>query len=462
MLNFVDINHFVIFSYLIFILGLGFFCGKGIKGIQDYAIAEKSFGTVALILTFLATSFGAGSVIGDIAKVMEDGILFYISMSSFFVFCIYMSKYIAPHFDQRFAGMISAADMMRYFYGHKAESITAICGFLVCILSVGGQIIALGHIFEGFFSIDYKYIVLVTGIVITVYSSVGGIKAVTITDIFQFSILLIIMPIMTFLVIKHAGGIEYIFSHVPEEKLHIAEHKRFGKYMSLLFIGMLPFLWVYPPLIQRFLMARHSQQISKMYNMELITRSIFMIMIIAIAFAALIAFPDVEFKKVMPAILNDALPDGIKGLMVVAILSVSMSTADSHLNSASILISNNLFRHQSSESKLSIARISTILLGILGVTIAIEDFDIVEIVILSFGTWGSAIGIPLMAGILNLPVSKSAFWSCCATSMFGLVGSMLFFEEPGLISSCVAIAFGCIGFSIPYWKFRYNKFISSI
>ena len=440
--------------YLLFLLAIGMVQQQHIKTLRDYAIADQSFNTASLVMTFLATSFGVGSILGDISRLMKDGIIFYIGMSGFFIFSITMIKYIAPHFDERFKNMISAGDMMRYFYGSRVEKFTAICGFFVSVLAITAQITVLGYIVGYFFDIDYKLITLIIGVILIIYSTLGGVKAVTATDVFQLSIIATITPFITLTIIEYAGGLEYVIKTAYERELYSSNQENFIEYTLLFIVGALPFLWIYPPLIQRFLMVKTYNQISTMYTVELIVRPLLMIMVILIACSALIVFPDIEHDEVMYTILEHMEGEGIKGIIVVMILAVGMSTADSHLNAGAVLITNAFFREEKEETKLKVVRILSILVGTSSLMLSMGVFDTVEIIILAFGIWGAAIGIPLMAGILRFHICRTGFWLGSVFSILSMVISLLYFNDMRIIIPCIGIIVGGVGFLLPHFKIK--------
>ena len=451
------IDYIFIIMYFLFVLILGLFKSTEIKTIKDYAVSDRNFNTAGLAMTFLATSIGVGSVIGDLSKIRKDGIIFYIGMSGFFLFCILMAKYIAPHFDKRFKGMISAGDIMKYFYGRKIELFTAVCGFLVSVLSIGAQLTVIGHVVEYFFNIKYQYVVLGVSAIITFYSAFGGIKAITTVDVFSLTILLVILSAIAFAAVQGAGGYEVVIEHVLSQNISDIQQNSMTEYGLLFFVSILPFLWIYPPIIQRFLMAKKPRQISKVYIIELIFRSLLMLTITGIAFATLIIFPNVESKSIFFTILDNLSSDGVGGLIVLMVLAVGMSTADSHLNAGSVLIANNLFQNKDKKTKLDIARISGVLIGALGTLAAMLDFDIVEAIILIFSVWGASVGIPLIAAVLRFPVSRAAFWLCSGFSFIGMISALIYLQELTFIPSSIGIITGCIGFLIPYLTMSIKK-----
>ncbi len=411
------IDKILIISFVLAIVLLSFYYGRNVKNTKSYSAAKYS--PFVLLMTFLASSFGAGSTVGDVAKVAEDGIIFMVGMAGFWVFCLYISKYIERYFDQRFQGMTSAGDVMLMFYGPRAEMVTAIIGFTTSALSVSGQLTALGRILGNMWGINYRDIILIVGFIVIIYCTIGGIKSLVPADVFRFVILMIAMPLMTWYMVSAAGGIGAVWNSIDGKKLAIFSNPKAGEYGILFVAGALPFLWLYPPLIQRFLMTKHPSQIAQMFKIELIIRIIFGFMIPCIAFSAVCVMPDVAPKDLMPHAISDFLPDGIRGLLVIIVMAASMSSADSHLNASAVLITQNLFlkRIQNDKIKLLAMRLATICIGMVALYIATYNLDVVELVVSAFALWGAAITVPMIMATMRFQHNEPAFWGSVISSI---------------------------------------------
>ena len=81
---------------------------------------------------------------------------------------------------------------------------------------------------------------------------------------------------------------------------------------------------------------------------------------------------------------------GLKGLIAIGIMGVIMSTSDSYLNSAAVLFSNDLCKPLGikwfTDHQLSLARVSSLIIGIIAYFLAFNTKSILE---LTFLIWGS-------------------------------------------------------------------------
>ena len=60
-MQYLSIDYLIIYAFLAITLFIGIRAGRGVKDIGDYAIANKSFGTGALVLTYPADQLHIGS-----------------------------------------------------------------------------------------------------------------------------------------------------------------------------------------------------------------------------------------------------------------------------------------------------------------------------------------------------------------------------------------------------------------
>jgi len=210
-----DTDHLIVYAFLLFTLIVGWWAGRGVKDMREYVLANKRFGTVALVLTFLATNTGIINVVDEIEKI---GIILPVSIILGLAIrhCI-LALFIAPKMAP-FSKSLTMGDVMGTLYGNNSQIITGVLGFFTAICIAGMELIVLGILCESLLGLDYRWGVNLGGVILAIYSAHGGIKAVTATDVFQFLVLLIVLPIIAVLALDHAGGIKAVFDQVPTTK----------------------------------------------------------------------------------------------------------------------------------------------------------------------------------------------------------------------------------------------------
>ena len=82
-------------------------------------------------------------------------------------------------------------------------------------------------------SLDKDTCTLVLGAVVVLYSAFGGIKSVIVTDVIQFIILMLAIPIMTNMCLDEAGGINVVLNSIPDSHNKIISHDNFLTFFPL-------------------------------------------------------------------------------------------------------------------------------------------------------------------------------------------------------------------------------------
>ena len=185
----------ILFFFAVFFLGIR--STNKVKTAKDFAIAKGVFNTQFLVMSLIATLVGAFSIIGSIEEIRRLGMLFVISTMSSLFSVIILTIFIFPKINERFEGMMSASDIMGYFYNdNKFKITTAVIGCLACCILTVAQFMAMGYIFKIFIDVNYEYGVIIAGALITFYSVVGGIRSVVTTDVLQFLVLAVVLPLI--------------------------------------------------------------------------------------------------------------------------------------------------------------------------------------------------------------------------------------------------------------------------
>lgn len=406
-----SIDQSIVVIFLLITLLIGIVASKSVNSFKDYVLSKNRYDLVAITFTLIATMVGGASTSGTIAEIYDHGLVYAVASTGFIVGIVLLAKFIAPNFDDRFDGMISSSDMIKRYFGYRAEKLSALVSCIQCLGTISAQVVVLGHLSHIVFNISYEKSVIIMGSIITAYSLVGGIKAVTNTDIFQFIMIFIAFPIIANISVSKAGGVLEIFSQLPKKYTLIFESKDFTKHLFLFIFWSTPFSLIYPVIIHRLLIAKSSSDIIKMSYAYALFKIIILIVLIAIAFSALVLYPNINSKSVVPVIINNLLPVGFSGLAISGIVAVTMSSADSFLNTASTILTKNL----GNSRKLKIVKLNTLLLGVIAIIIAIQDYNIINVSVVMNALIYLSVSIPLFFVIMKIQIQKYIYWFSIVT-----------------------------------------------
>jgi SSS family solute:Na+ symporter len=416
----------IIIIYLAAIFAMGLWFGRGLKNLEDYSVGGKRYSIFVIFATLSASYIGGGFSIGNAEKVYTIGIVNIVILFGFSLQQFLVAKYIAPRMG-KYKNAISVGDIMFEKYGKTAKVFAGIFSFLVCAGILGAQIGGIGYIFHLFLGIERIWGILIgCGIVIT-YSTVGGIKAVVATDVVQFILLIIAIPVIFILGITRVGGFSELKASLPNEYFSIPGGLNSWTVFISMFLTFFIGETLVPPYVQRLLLSKDAKITTKANLWSSILSVPFFIFSGGIGLIAFVLLPGIDPNLALPATIMEILPVGISGLVAAGIISIVMSSADSFLNSATVSFVNDVlksFKFFSVDSKkeLRIAQLLNLVLGIMAVIVAISITSVLDILAYAYNFWAPIILIPFIAAVLDLKVSPKYF---IASATSGLAGSIL-------------------------------------
>ncbi|EMR14034.1 twin-arginine translocation pathway signal [Methylophaga lonarensis MPL] len=403
----------IVLIYLLLVLMIGLLAGRNIRDMQDYALAGKSFGFLVIFATLSASFIGGGFSMGNAEKVYLVGISNIVALWGFSLKELWVARYVAPRMAQ-YPDAISVGDIMEPHYGRGARIFSGIFAIALCAGILGAQIGAMGYVFHIFLGLEAIWgILLGCGIVIA-YSTVGGMRSVVWTDVIQFVVLAVGIPLTLYFGLQHIGGWQVLTETVPSTHLSLPTEPLMLLALLSLFLTFMLGETLVPPYLQRLLIGRENRDVVKGSLLSGLFSIPFFAVTGLIGLVALVMQPDLNANLAMPFVIQEAVPPVLQGIVAAAIISIIMSSADSFLNAASISFSNDVLRplrHQpiSDRAELRLARATTLLIGIAAVIFAISIDSVIDILIMAYNFWAPTVLVPLTMAILGVYVSKKRF-----------------------------------------------------
>ncbi len=247
--------------------------------------------------------------------------------------------------------------------------------------------------------------VLIASLITVIYTSLGGLRGVILTDFFQFIIAMVgvIWAAVIIIQLPEIGGLSNLLAHENVQgKVDFLPDFNDPALLVPLFLIPIAVQWwsVWYPgaepggggyIVQRMLSAKdEANAVGATLFFNLAHYALRPWPWLLIALASLIVFPDLEslaqaFPSIDPSVINDDLafsamltflPNGLLGLVVASLIAAFMSTISTHLNWGSSYIVNDFYlrflRPEAGQQELvNVGRISTVLLMALSALFAL-------------------------------------------------------------------------------------------
>ena len=373
----------IVVFYLLVMLFIGWYSSKKITSNTDFMVAGRRLGPFLMAGTLAATEIGGGSSLGVVQQGMQNhGISaawYIITMGFAFV----ILTFLAPKF--RAATVKTVPEYFRRRYGKSAGLVTAIIMLLPLIGPTAGQFIASSVILSTMLGISYKTAVIIVAVVVTIYSIMGGLWSVTLTDFIQVFLIIIGMIIAVPFAMRLAGGWGNVVANVPAETFNMFKGYSPMAVISLTIMYVATFT-VGQEAVSRYYAARDGKAAKQGSILAAIINFIYAFIpaVLGIITLALINmgkfnaedFADVGARYALPVLAMEAMPAVICGLLFAGIISATMSSSDSDLLGAGSIFANDIYRvvlkpDATSEDVMKVTKIVMAIVGVVSMFIAL-------------------------------------------------------------------------------------------
>lgn len=364
--------------YLCVMIGLGIAARRVQRQstLSEFYLANRDLGTFVLLLTMYATQYSGNSLLGVPGETYRVGFLWVMSVT-------YMTSIIAayllfaPHLFRasRRCGFVTPGDWIDHRFRSPALSLVAnlllllvICNFLLA------QLLAMGHVVMTLSGHELPFWagVVGLGLVVVLYETVGGMRAVAWTDCAQGALLLIGLTGILAAILPGLDRLEdttlWIFAHDPA-KAAVPDGAALRTWISTLLLVTFS-APVYPQSIQRLFSAKNARALRRSLSIMAFMPFVTVLPMFLLGILSLPHLPGLEgtaADQVMPALLRMWAGESswlyVTTLLVLTgTVAAIMSTADSVLLSLSSIIAKDLLgkvwlQNASSESLANIGKI---------------------------------------------------------------------------------------------------------
>jgi SSS family solute:Na+ symporter len=395
--------------YFLILLFIGLYLWR-IKSEEGFILAGRRVSFPLLTATIVSTFYGASAVVGGaaIAYQMGLGVLWF--MIPFYLGNIFL-LFVLPKIQREDA--FTLPDFLGRFYGSGV--VVASSTILAVLCLVPESIIAGGKIIELLTPLPLETGMLLISSIIIVYTLLGGMRSVVVSDLLQFGLMLFALVIL----VPYLFTVNPDFNSIPEEFWNPLGF--FGQ-ETLVWCILLFFLPITSaPMYQRIFASARGVSVRKAIIYSVIAWVFIDLIVLS---SGLIAHVNYELDDPDYAIFAlgfNLLPPVLQAVFFVGLLSAIMSTADSFLHSGASSLSHDVYRRVARGTGTGLVyagRFFVVLLGILSLLLALYLREIVPALIFLLTIWISGVLISTLAALLDLRLrEKAAFYSIVAGSL---------------------------------------------
>ena len=420
----VNLNIPVIVGALAFmglIVGIGFWSGLNVKSSKSFFLGGGSQGFFPIIATQAATSIGGGCMIGWAGF----GYTFGFGVAWYGIVCIIglaiLVFTVASFFQKN--GFYTIPDWLCHSLGEDKflRGIAALLAMWMLVGAWAGNAVATGTIVNQLTGLPVKMGALIGGLLVLGYCSVGGLQSVIKVDMFNFVILWLGVIILIPATLIMAGGFSNILASNPVVNHDIWPGMKAGLGW---FIAVTPGMMTMQTAYQRF-SASKNEKVAKWGIYGTIISIVIIVAYASITGMAIRTInPEIaRGQMAVPWFVVNKLNPVFAIFILGGILAALFSTSDSVLNSASANIAKDFYAgifnpKATDKDMLRAGRIATIVIGIVGIAIALYIPYIMKLLIAGYG---------VSAGGLLFPIFLAHYWKRTTRNgaLAGMIGGFI-------------------------------------
>lgn len=319
----------IIVVYLAAMLAFGFWGKTRTKDSADFLVAGRRLGPALYTGTMAAVVLGGASTVGGIGLGYKYGISGMWLVVAIAAGLLALSLFFAGRIQR--LRVYTVAQMLRLRYGVDATSTSGVVMAAYTLMLSVTSTIAYATVFNVLFGTNRTVSVIIGGAIVMLYSSIGGMWSITLTDMVQFVLKTIgIFVLLLPFALHRAGGFAGIRERAGDAAFDLGAigTATIITYFVVYSFGML----IGQDIWQRVFTAR-SPGVAKWGGA---TAAVYCLLYgvagAVIGMAASTFLPDIEAKDdVYAQIAETILPVGISGLALAAAVAAMMSTASGAL-----------------------------------------------------------------------------------------------------------------------------------
>jgi SSS family solute:Na+ symporter len=199
------VDYSILAIYFIFVLGIGYFLKRGMRGSTDFFLSGRSIPAWVTGLAFLSANLGAQEVIGMAASGAKYGI-----MTSHFYWLgaipamVFLAVFMMPFYYGSKAR--SVPEYLKMRFDEKTRGLNAISFAVMTIFSSGISLYALARLLEILVGWNFWACILVSSAIVLVYIFLGGLTSAIYNEVLQFFMIVLGFTPLVYLALRDIGG----------------------------------------------------------------------------------------------------------------------------------------------------------------------------------------------------------------------------------------------------------------
>lgn len=457
--------------YLGITLLIGWWASTKVKNTKDFVIAGRNLPMIIAASALFATWFGSETIMGASSEFVEHGLLGVIEDPFGAALCLILvgAFFARPLYK---LNILTFNDFFKIRFSRRVEFISAVFMVPSYFGWIAAQLVAMAIILKTLAGFPLIVGIIICTLVVVVYTYIGGMWAVSITDSIQTVMILGGLLYLAIVLLRQVGGFQVVMDSTPEGFFRFVPEGGFEHWIEYIAAWITIGLGSIPQqdVFQRVMSARSAKtavQASYLSGFMYLTIGFIPLFI---GLCGKILYPDIQNGDTQMVIPLMVLEHGNLLLQVLffgALLSAILSTTSGAMLAPATVIGENLVRpylkNITDKQLLLIMRLSVVFVAICSASLAAYEGNIYDLVGQSSALSLVSLFVPLTAGLYWKRASDAGALSSVTIGM----AVWIYFEFvhtsdiPSLILGGLASLFAMIVVSWLFPDETYQQYLTS-
>lgn len=436
-----------ILAYMCVLIGVGVYNSKKNASSEDFYLGGRSMGPYVVAMSAEASDMSSWLLMGLPGVAYLTGLADPFWTAAGLALGTYLNWLLVSRRLRRYSEIVDAITVPTFFakrFHDKRNIISAISALLIIVFFVpyvASGFAACGKLFNTLFGLDYTVGMVMFAIIIVIYTIMGGFTTVATNDFIQSIVMSAALISITVFGVTQAGGMDAVMDNARSLAGYLSFTQSYDAaanaatpYGALTAVSLLAWGLGYfgmPHVLVRFMAIGDekelviSRRVASVWVVIAMGVAVF-IGIVGLAMANVGAMTPLADAETVIIAMTDLLAKNgflaavLGGLILAGILAATMSTADSQLLVAASGVSEDIIRDfmgkkLTEKQSLSIARLTILIVSIIGVFIARDpNSSVFGIVSFAWAGIGAAFSAVMLCAL---------FWK--RTTLQGAIAGMV-------------------------------------
>ncbi|MEB3368952.1 sodium:solute symporter [Saccharopolyspora mangrovi] len=436
-------DYAVIALYFAVMLGVGWWGMRRSRSKEDFLVAGRRLGPVFYTGTLAAVVLGGASTIGSTSLGYEYGIsgLWLAAMLGLGILAL--SLLFSRKLSQ--LGVYTVSEVFELRYNAAGRLLSGIIMIAYDLMVAVTATLAVGTLFDVLLGIPRVPAILIGGGIVVLYTVLGGMWSITLTDLLQFFIMTAgIFAVLLPVSVMRAGGTDSLVQSLPSSYFDVTAigGDKIFSYFLIYFFGML----IGQDVWQRVFTAR-TERVARYAGVAAgVYVALYGTAAAAIGMAAKVLFPDLpNVDDAFATVAQGVLPAGLRGLVLAAALAALMSTASATILASSTIAANDIYaRFSQRTAGVAVNRVFAVGGGVVVIVASLLVRDVVGALTIAYNLLVGGVLVPIVGALFWRRASAAGALASMLVGSLTVIGLMIAYgmdaNEPiyvGLISSVV-------------------------